>query len=315
MNEPTVIRSANPSARPLELAGAIALICALILAYADTMGGLAHRWWNESDYQYCFLVPIFAAWLLWARREMFDYGTMRGSWWGLAFFAAGAALRWTSAYFFYTLLDPVSIVPCLAGIVLWVGGWRALRWAWPSIVFLMFMIPLPGALAGQMSLPLQRIGTIAGTFALQTLGIAAADRGNVIMLTENELGVVGACSGLRMLMLFAAVCTGTAFACRRVWWEKAVIVVSSVPIAIAANVGRIIVTGILYETTTAELAETVFHDLAGFFMMPTAILLLWAELALIDKLIIESPKGPLTIGAAGGGLRAVGTTTPSTGRR
>ncbi len=266
------------------LAGGL-LAVVLAWSYAAPMAMLVGRWWNEPDYLYGFLVPVFSGWLLWHRRELLAGVTPKGSWWGLAFLAVAAAMRWASAYYFFALLDPLSVVPCLLGVVLFVGGWRVLWWAGPSVVFLGFMVPLPGFAAGLLGHQLQRVGTIVSTYVLQTMGIPAIAHGNVIRLTEAELGVVEACSGLRMMMLFVTVCVGAAMVMKSGILEKVIVVLSAAPIAVVANVIRISVTGVLHETAGQEIADAVFHDLAGWFMMPIAVLLLWGEMWLLAKIL------------------------------
>jgi exosortase len=281
--------------RPTVLLAWLFLIGVFVCAYVSPIAGVVRRWWNEPDYVYGFLVPVFALVLLWLRRDRIQPWTGKGSWWGIPFLALCAAMRWASTYFGFELTDPLSIVPCLAGIVLLIGGRQALGWAWPSIVFLVFAIPLPGFLAGLLSHPLQRIGTIVSTYTVQTLGIFAVADGNVIKLKDAEVGVVEACSGLRMLMLFITVSVGAAFLMRRSVMEKTLVVLSAVPIAVVANVARITVTCLLHEIASPELAGAVFHDLAGWFMMPLAVVLLWAEMALVARLIVKPAKGPLPI--------------------
>jgi len=268
------------------LLGGTLLAGVLLGSYWGPLAELVGRWWNEPDYLYGFLVPVFSGWLLWHRRGMIRDFTPCGTWWGLAFLGLGAAMRWSSAYFYFALLDPMSIVPCLAGVVLFVGGWRALGWAAPSIVFLAFMIPLPGFVAGMLSHPLQRIGTIVSCYTLQTLGIRAVAQGNVIRLTEAQLGVVEACNGLRMMMLFFTVCFGAALVMKKCVLEKAIVVFSAAPIALLANVIRITATGILHETAGQRVADVVYHDGAGWFMMPMAVLILWGEMWLLSKLLL-----------------------------
>ena len=134
------------------------ILVVLIWSYGPRSGIWPSRWWNEPDYLYGFLVPVFSGYLLWRRRSMIEAITFRGSWWGLVLIALAGAMRWASAYYFFALPDPMSLVPCLAGVALLVGGWPALRWSWPAILFLAFMVPLPGFVAGLLSHPLQRIG-------------------------------------------------------------------------------------------------------------------------------------------------------------
>jgi len=220
-----------------------------------------------------------------------------GNSWGFAFLICAAVMRWLSTYFFYPLLDAPSLLPCLAGVALILGGWPALRWAWPAIAYLAFMMPLPGAIASLLSHPLQRAATISSTWLLQTLGIPAISRGNVIWLTAGKIGVIEACSGLRMLVLFLAITVGASFLIKRPLWEKVFVALSALFIGVVTNIIRITVTAFLYEYVGQELAERVFHDLAGWLMMPIAMLFLYVELFVLSKLLLVPVKtDPLLVG-------------------
>lgn len=285
LRQHTVLMSRTATAR---LTGWLVVLGVAIWSFAGTLSGLAGRWWAEPDYVYGFLVPPFALLLLWVRRGLLAEAPLQGNLWGLALLAVCAVLRLAAAYLVIPALDAVSLVPCLAGLVLLALGWGGLRWAWPSVVYLVFMVPLPGRFADLLSQPLQQIGTVTSTYLLQTFQIPAVARGNIIALSRWELGVEEACSGLRMLMLFLAVCVAAAMILQRDPWERVVLVLSAAPIAVIANVLRITLTGILYETTGPEWAEIVFHDLAGWFMMPLAVLLLWGEMLLLAMLFRPS---------------------------
>jgi len=273
---------------PVIAAGA-ALVAVLLWSYWPSLSSLMGRWWNEPDYLYGFLVPVFAGYLLWVRRDMIAPPSRQAMWWGWALVGVAGTMRWASACYFYELLDPMSLVPCLAGLILFVGGWPAVRWAWPGVAFLVFMVPLPGFIAGTLSHPLQRIGTIASTYVIQTVGIPSTSQGNVIQLSEAELEVARACNGLPMMMLFFAVCVGAAFLSRRTLPERALMVLSAPVIALLANIIRITLTAILYEFGGVKLGHALFHDLAGWFMMPLAVLLLWGELWLFDRTFVDRP--------------------------
>jgi exosortase len=155
------------------------------------------------------------------------------------------------------------------------------------------MVPLPYSLEQALREPLRRIGTHAGTYVLQTLGFAAISEGNVIVIEDTRVGVEEACSGLRMLMIFFALSTAVALLSKRVLWERVLIVLSAVPIALVANITRISATAILHRTAGPEIANMVFHDLAGWLMMPVALLLLWLELWILGTLFLPEPKWPM----------------------
>lgn len=276
------------------LVGWALLAIAAIVSFWGASSELVGRWWNDPDYLHGFLVPVFAGYLLWRRREMLTGLSPRGSWWGLGLIALAGVMRWASAYYYYVLLDPAAIIPCLAGLALFIGGWKALKWAGPSIAFLVFMIPLPGFVATLMGQPLRRTATIASTYVIQTVGVPAIADGNVIHLGDSQIGVAEACNGLRNMMLFLAVGTAVALIVKRSPLEKAIIILSSAPIAVIANVVRITVTAVLHSMSHHELADTTYHDLAGWFMMPLAVVLLWVELAILRRVFVAAPtSGPL----------------------
>ena len=300
----TDLKSSLP--RRSVLIGWLVLIGIFLWSYSAVIDELV-GWWLRPDYGHGFFVPVFAIVLLWVRREMILPLPERGSWWAMAFFAVWGLMRLISAALNMKRTDEWSILLFAAGVAVFLGGWRALRWAWPSIVFLYFMIPLPGAIQNRLSFQLQTIATKASVYAIQTLGIPTViggPEGHVIQLPANELGVAEACSGIRMLMLFFAICVGAAFLLRCPLWKKAVIVVSAVPIAVFSNVCRITVTAILYEVArkwpeyvSEEAAKWFFHDAAGWMMMPLGLLLLLGLWKLLENLIVDrAPEGPLALG-------------------
>jgi exosortase/archaeosortase family protein len=79
-------------------------------------------------------------------------------------------------------------------------------------------------------------------------------------------------------------------------------VASAIPIAILVNVIRITATGVAYHLAGREsaLARLIYHDLAGWLMMPLALVMLWLELKFLANLILEEPEpGPVPLPALG----------------
>jgi exosortase len=275
-----------------------ALLGVLIYVYWNSLDERgAARFWENPKYSHGWLVPIFTLILLWLRHEPFEKVTTGARWAGVALLAGGLGMRLAATYFPNHVPEMVSFVPSVAGIFLLVGGWKMLRWAGPAVAFLVFMFPLPGFLDARLLAPLQKLATAASTYLLQTIGIPSYSEGNRIVIGEVQLGVVEACSGLRMLTIFVALAVAITLVTDRPLWERIVIVASAVPIALAVNIARITVTGILHLTTSSQLADMVFHDLAGWFMMPMALGLLYVEFQILSHLLIEEGEGgPLQVG-------------------
>ena len=270
----------------VSLAIAAVLGVGLLWSVWPVLAQMNQRWAHDPRYSHGYLVPLFSLALLWLR-DVLAAGPVRANGWGSLLLAVGAVLQLTGARYYLPWIESISILPYLAGLTVLAGGWRALRWAAPAIGFLFFMVPLPYRLEMGLGYPLQRVATLASNYALQTLGLPAVAEGNVIHIDEVKIGVVEACNGLGMLFTFFAFAVGTALIVRKGLLDKALIVLSAVPIALAANVTRITVTGLLHMTAGSEFAEHVYHDLAGWLMMPLAVGALWVELLIFSHLFIE----------------------------
>jgi exosortase len=274
-----------------------AFAVALLWAYWPAATAMADKWSTDPQYSHGFLVPLFAAYLLWHRRHMVPKLAPPASGWGLAVLGCGIGLQLAGAYFYIDAVTTVSLIPILLGLCLMCGGWPILRWAWPSIAFLIFMVPLPFRLEVALSHPLQRLATFCSTYMLQTLGLAAVAEGNIIVLDNAQIGVIDACNGLGMLVTFVAMTAATVLVTQRTLVEKLLIALSAIPIALVANVSRITLTGILLTTVGDKVAEVVYHDLAGWLMMPLALGLLWIQCKLLSFLLVEpEPEGLPQIG-------------------
>ncbi len=205
----------------------------------------------------------------------------------------GVVSQLSGALVFFGWLEGMAMILILGGVALLWGGPKALRWSLPSLAFLIFMIPLPYRIEVALGDPLQRIGTLASTYMLQTAGLPAIAEGNIIRLDDQaSIAVVEACNGLGMLAAFLCYATAAAMLLEnRDPVTRLIILLSAVPLALVANITRITATGLVHATIGGGAADLVFHDLAGWLMMPLALGLLWGELSLLGALIVTREQG------------------------
>lgn len=298
--------------RDLVVWGTLAL-AATGWAYWTTLTDFAERWTDDPQYSHGWIVPLFSAYLLCLRRghipitarcrprpqpsglfgrliwtvtdtfNRFAAATFRPRWWGLAVVLVAVAARWLAFDQYQPWLDAVSLLVCLAGLAATLGGRAGLRWAWPAVLFLGFMIPLPYRVHYALGSQLQAVATTASTYLLQTVGVPAIAEGNAILITSQSLNVEEACNGLSMLVTFFALAVGYAIVFSRHWVGRAVLVAAAIPVAVGANVVRITATGVLCEAGHPELARGVFHDAAGLVMPLLGVAMLAAVLFFLDR--------------------------------
>jgi exosortase len=259
----------------------------LVLAYLDTFS-LVKEEWSNPLYSHGYIVPIFALVLLWVRFQPFRPVPAVERWIGLGILVLGLSVRLFGIYMTVAPLDRYSFLVAIFGIFMLVGGWDTIRWSGPALGFLIFMLPLPSVLEHNVLWRLQTLASVGSTFILQTLGVAAFREGNLIKVPGANLNIADACSGLRMLTIFGALAVAMVFLVERPWWDKFIILLSAVPIALLVNIIRITATGLLYMWVGPEneFAKKLGHDWAGFFMMPLALGFLWIELQVLERLTV-----------------------------
>ena len=272
---------------------AILLLLAIMAwSYWPAMADLFDAWQDNEDYSAGQLVPLVALFLLWRERKAIARCPLAPCWWaGIALLLLAQTARTFGLLSFRSSPERYSLILMVAGSVLMVAGWQVFRRVLWIILFLFLMVPLPGRVHNLISGPLQTMATTGSVFVLEAFGASVSRQGNVVMLNENTpMAVAEACSGLRMLTAFVIVAAFMAYMIKRSRRQKAVLLFSSIPIAVMCNILRLCVTAVLILLVSTEFAEKFFHDFAGLAMMPAAVMILFGELWLMDKLILPEPN-------------------------
>ncbi len=273
--------------RELLIGGAI-LLAGAIWAYWPNLIEMFNLWETQPDYSHGYLVLPLAILLLWLRRDVYPAKSVRPALTaGLIVVGLAIAVRLTAAKFFYGPVDTWSLLIWVAGVVLALWGWRVLWWALPSIFFLWFAMPLPYRVEMMLRQPLQRLATNLGSMILVALGEPAIAEANVIRIGDHVYGVSEACSGLRIFLGIAAFAFALAVMWRTSWIKRVLLILAILPVAIVANVTRIVTTCLLQERVSSEAAHRFTHDAAGFIMIPFAAGLLCIVLWLLNKVLVE----------------------------
>ena len=226
-------------------------------------------------------------------------------------------------YIFY-----VTFLIVVAGIIWLCWGWPMLKTLLVPVLYLGLMIPWDQKYYDWVALPLQNLAAAAAEGILAMAGMEITRQGNVLHPQGSpEVGVAGACSGLHLLMTFVALGVLMAYSYRRPLWERAVMMASSVPIAVLCNIIRVSLmtasghavyieaeaAGKGAPTWSASLPDAFWetlpgadlpsrlvalynnimnpdsylHQSFGFAMLGLAFVLIWAELKLIDMMFVE----------------------------
>jgi len=259
-------------------------------SFFPTFDWMVEKWWNDPQYSHGFLVPLVSGYLLYRKWDS------RAEWLGKPWpilagvlLIAALALRFVGGGLLFLQLDAIALLVSLAALALLAGGGRFLKVTAPAIAFLIFMVPLPYEIERNVGGPLKIAATEGSVFLLQTLGFPAVPEGHVIHIDEVQLGVVDACSGLKMLMTFACFAAGAVLILDRTWFEKILVVLGIVPIAIISNVLRITATGVTYTffDPADKAKQTFIHDTYGYPMIIVGLGFLAFQLWALGRLVVR----------------------------
>jgi exosortase len=150
------------------------------------------------------------------------------------------------------------------------------------VFYLGFAFPVPKRVDElHVALPLQRIASKISASVIDAVGIPVFREGNVIQIPHVKLCVEEACSGIRSLYSLIALGTFYVFFFEKRTWEKIVLIASTVPIAVLANVIRISGTGMLVHWVSPAMAKGKIHEYAGVLVFLIGLGLLLLEAAVL----------------------------------
>jgi exosortase len=248
----------------------------LIACYAPVLAALVRQWSTDEDMSHGFFVPAVAAWIVWRKRAELAAMPAQPDWRGLLVVAWGALQMWIGTLAVELFLTRTSFVITLIGAVWLLGGAAIVRKLAFPLFLCFFMAPIPAVVYNSITFPLQLLASRLAENALDILAVPVLREGNVLILPNQELSVVEACSGIRSLLslTFVALIYGYFFERRN--WLRALLFVSTVPIAIVANGARVTLAGALTQVKP-ELAEGAFHAASGTVIFIVALALLVCE--------------------------------------
>jgi exosortase D (VPLPA-CTERM-specific) len=255
-----------------------------VLPVAGAFGAMVDSWLGTEEYSHGLLIPPVAAYLIWQRRDDLIRGGFAPSFSGVLLVALGLALQYIGVRSTLTVVEQLSLVVVLWGLVASLGGLRLLRELAVPMLLLLLMVPLPQFLMADLSARLQLMSSRIGVEVIRLFGISVFLDGNIIDLGTYRLEVAQACSGLRYLFPMITMALIIAYLFKAALWKRALIVLSSVPITVVMNSLRIGAIGIMVEHWGQGMAEGFLHDFEGWAVFMAGVAVMLVEVILLARI-------------------------------
>jgi exosortase len=242
--------------------------------------------WGQPDFSHGYLIPFFAAFLLWDRREQLRRTPIAPSWTGALLVVLGLFELLIGVLGADLFLQRTSFIVLAAGLV-WTLLGKAMLGKLKFVLFVLLLaIPLPTILYNQITFPLQLRASQLASDLLSLAQVPVLQEGNIIQLPAMPLEVAEACSGIRSLMSLFTVAVIYGYFLERTTTRRVVLALSSVPIAVTANVARIFGTGMCVQYWDPVKAMGFFHEFSGWLMFLVSLgclYLIHVAMRLLDR--------------------------------
>ncbi len=249
----------------------------LLLLYASVLKHLVVQWWSDADYGHGFFVPLFSGYILWRERERWTRTKIKPANFGFAVMIGAIGLLILGSLGAELFTSRFSLLALLAGMILFLAGWKMLHAVSFPLSYLMWMIPIPAIVYNQITFPLQLIASRLATSWLELAHVPVLRDGNILVMSNYSLEVVEACSGIRSLMTLMALAVAYGYLVSPRRWVRYVLLVLMVPIAIFTNAIRIMAAAILARRFGPAAAEGFLHEFSGWAIFLVALLLMFGS--------------------------------------
>lgn len=260
---------------PPAVAEWIPAMLGLVALYVPTYVDLARTLWSSDDQAHGPIILAVALFFFWQKHRQINELPAAGAVAGWPVFIAGLLLYILGRSQDILIFEIGSQIPVIAGLLVITRGGAAIRMVWFPLLFLIFMVPLPGSVVDTLTLPMKVAVSWATEHLLYDFGYPISRSGVVLQIGQYKLLVADACAGLHTLFTLEAL--GLLYL--HVVHHESVIrntllAIAIVPISFAANTIRVaVLTLITYHFGDAA-GQGFLHGFAGMVLFISALLLI-----------------------------------------
>ena len=259
-----------------------------ILAWLPVMLGLAALYlpslhdlftgiWAKDEQMHGPIVLGISCWLIyrnWPAMLAASYGE-KPSRWGWPIFVFALVLYAIGRSQDILIFEIGSVIWLLLGITLLYLGPKALKAQWFALFFMLFMVPLPGAVVDVVTMPMKMAVSYVAEHVLFAVGYPIGRNGVILQIGQYMLLVADACAGLHTLLTLEALGLLYLNIVRRdSLFRNVGLAILIVPISFTANVIRVMALSLITYHFGDEAGQGFLHGFAGMVLFLSALLLI-----------------------------------------
>lgn len=269
----------GPQAWRAELVTWLPIIAGLCVLYVPSLVTLFTGIWAQDEQMHGPIVLSISCWLIyrnWQAMEAASSGQPTNRW-GWAFVVFALLLYTLGRSQDIPLFEVGSAIWLLVGITLLMRGVAALKAQWFALFFMLFMVPLPGAIVDAVTMPMKMAVSYVAEHVLFWFGYPIGRNGVILQIGQYMLLVADACAGLHTLLTLEALGLLYLNLVRRdSLFRNVTLALLIVPISFTANVIRVMALSLITYHFGDEAGQGFLHGFAGMVLFLSALLLIIA---------------------------------------
>jgi exosortase B len=268
---PVIAAAPGQPLRPWLIAAA-----GLLAMFVPTFWDLFHGIWGTEQQGHGPIVLGISLWLLWRKwPDVLGTSVKPASTIGWPIVLFGMLLYLVGRSQDILIFEVGSLIWLLIGITLLLAGSSALKPMWFGLFFMIFMIPLPGAMVDALTQPMKLAVSYAAENILAGVGYPISRTGVVLQIGQYQLLVADACAGLHTLFTLEALGLLYLNLVRHESLARNITLACLiVPISFTANVIRVMVLTLITYHLGDEAGQGFLHGFAGMVLFMAALLLI-----------------------------------------
>jgi len=260
----------------VDLPALVLVVLGLLVVYVPEYKELFSGLWRTDEQGHGPIIFAVSLWLLYVQRHKLAALDARPATVSatvvLGFGALLYAFGRSQGIWIFSIGSQIWV---LAGLALLFKGWRGLRLIWFPLFFMLFMVPLPEALVAAVTAPLKTAVSYVASGLLYNMGLPIGRSGVMLTVGQYQLLVADACAGLNSMftlealgMLYMNLMRYTSVA------RNVTLALLLVPIAFAANIGRVMILVLVTYFFGDEAGQGFVHGFAGMVLFMLALMLM-----------------------------------------
>ena len=248
-----------------------------------------------EDWGHAWFVPLIAGFVLWQQRERLAQKAREVFWPGLLPVVVGMA-----CHFFFIIVVPnhmlqgAAMILTVFGLVLMLLGPSVMTIVFPAVAYLGFAVTISQQIMTKATFALKLIASSGAGIVLEVLGslfkFDVETNGNIITVGGFPMNVADACSGMRTVVAFLALAAAVALIACPHWWQRVWLVMIAIPIAIALNIVRVVVLGLIM-LWDPDLSTGEAHTMIGTLLLVPGLGAFLLVVGALNRAVVDESEG------------------------